>query len=303
MKKTPPSNAIARRNFLTGSLKVAASLGLGGQLRVTTARAGAAAGGAIVDVNVYLERWPFRKLHRDEVPHLLAKLRSQGVGEAWAGSFDGLLHKDIASVNARLAETCRRDGQGMFMPFGSVNPTWPEWEEDVRRCHEQHRMRGIRLHPGYHGYDLKDPRFALLLHMAAERGLVVQIATRMEDDRTQHPMLQAPNVNIEPLLDLVPAIPALKLMLLNVGRAGRSNTMRRLAETGRVYFDISWMEGSECIGDMLKEMPVAAAQTLFGSHAPLFPIESALMKLKESDLTPAQVQGITAGNARKLVPV
>src|SRR5262249_34048486 len=45
--------------------------------------------GPFVDVNVNLSRWPFRRLKGDEPAELVAKLRSQNVVQAWAGSLDG----------------------------------------------------------------------------------------------------------------------------------------------------------------------------------------------------------------------
>ena len=97
-----------------------------------------------------------------------------------------MLHKQLDAINRRLAEECRARGDGMLVPIGSVNPAWPDWEEDLRRCHEQYRMPGVRLYPAYHGYTLDHPEFARLLGEAAKRGLLVQIVLRMEDERVHH---------------------------------------------------------------------------------------------------------------------
>src|SRR5207249_2425279 len=82
--------------------------------------------GVIVDTNVSLSRWPFRRLGGDETAQLVARLRQRQVAQAWAGSFDGIFHRDIAGVNARLANDCRAYGQAMLLPFGSVNPKLPD---------------------------------------------------------------------------------------------------------------------------------------------------------------------------------
>jgi predicted TIM-barrel fold metal-dependent hydrolase len=217
----------------------------------------------------------------------------------WAGSFDGLLHEDIAGVNARLAEVCRNQHPETLVPFGSVNPNLPDWPEDLRRCHEDHHMPGIRLHPNYHGYSLDDPALAELLALAEERDLIVQLVVRMEDVRTQHPLMQVPDVDLTPLAGLMKKHSELRLVLLNALRTTPGSLMAQLVASGNVYFEIAMLEGVGGIGKVLRSIPLE--RLLFGSHLPLFHLESAILKLQESDLTEAQRNAITHENARRVL--
>ncbi len=253
----------------------------------------------ITDVHVTLSRWPFRPLSLDETPALVEALQSRGIAQAWAGSFDALLHKDIASVNARLADECAKHGNGVLLPFGTVNPTLPDWEEDMRRCAEVFGMRGIRLHPNYHGYTLDHPIFAQLLQRATERKLIVQITTAMEDERMMHPLLQVKAVDVNPLVELLPTVPGARIVLLNALRTVPAPILPKIIGAGDVYAEIASLEGVGGIANILQRMPVE--RLLFGSHAPLFYIESAMLKLQESPLTEEQQRAIRNENAARLL--
>jgi len=253
----------------------------------------------ITDVNVHLGRWPTRRLPLDETPQLLAKLSRLDIRSAWVSSFEALLHRDVAGVNQRLAEECRRHGSGMFVPFGCVHPKLPDWREDLRECHEIHKMPGIRLYPNYHGYGLEDPAFHDLLRAADERRLIVQIVFRMEDTRTQHPLLRIPDVDGSPLPDLVAKMPGLRLVLLNAFRSLRTSDIARCMEVGEVYTDIAMLEGAAGIEHLLKDLPYD--RCLFGTHAPFFYPEAALLKLRESELANFQQQALRSENAARLL--
>jgi uncharacterized protein len=253
----------------------------------------------MIDTNVYLARWPFRRLNGDEPEWLVAKLSDAKVEQAWAGSFEGVLERDIAGVNTRLAETCRRFRGGMLIPFGTVNPKLPDWQEDVRRCHEEHTMPGIRLHPNYHGYKLDDPVFADLLKLAAERRLVVQLALSMEDPRTQSPLVRVPAVELAPLANVVKSTPGLRLELLNcTSQIGRQEYAEALS-SGDVSMDISMVEGVAGLARLVRQIPLS--RVLFGSYYPFFYFESAVLKVQESGLDENSQKVICMENARRLM--
>lgn len=252
----------------------------------------------MIDTNVNLSRWPFRRTPCDQTDALLARLKQWNIMQAWTGSLDGLFHRDVGGVNKRLFEECERH-KNVLIPFGTVNPTLPDWQEDLRRCHEDFQMPGIRLHPNFHGYLIDDPRLEQLLQNAQQRGLIVQLAMRMDDTRVQHHLMQVADVDVEPLPTLLQEVPKLRFMLINALRVVMQPTLGRIVNAGNVHVEISMLEGIGGLSKLLKAIPVERIH--FGSHLPLFNLESAILKLEESPLTDKQLSAITYGNARRLV--
>ena len=232
----------------------------------------------IIDTNISLFRWPFRRLPLDDVGLLLDRFRSLGISEAWAGSFEGLLHRDVASVNRRLTELCRQHSE--LIPIGSINPVLPDWENDLRACVEDYNMPGVRLHPNYHGYSLDDPRFAELLRQATKAGCFVQVAVAMEDTRTQHEKVRVPDVDLSPLPDVVSAIGGVRVQLLN--HRLRGTLLARFAATRGIYFDTARVESTDGVPAIMKSVP--EGRVLFGTHAPFLIPEAALIRVHESGL-------------------
>lgn len=292
-----------RRRFMQASL-VSAALPLA--VSVSTG-AEPATSPEIIDTNVHLFEWPFRQLKYARTEALVAKLRKHRITKAWAGSFEAVIQKRLDLVNRRLAEECRAHGDGMLVPIGSVNPAWPDWEEDLRRCHEQYGMSGLRLYPAYHGYALDDPEFVRLLATAAKRGLLLQIVMRLEDERVHHPTMVVSAVDVSPLPGVLKKLPEAKVQLINSAGPLLGNNVAALVKETKVTFDIAATEGNGGVGKLIEgtnpsyKGAIPEDRLLFGSHAPYFPCESALLKLFESPLDLAQTEQIMRSNARRLL--
>ena len=77
----------------------------------------------IIDTNLSLFQWPFRRLPLDDTSLLIKKMRALGITHGWAGSLDAILHRDLSSVNKRLVEVCANHPE--LTPIGSINPSSP----------------------------------------------------------------------------------------------------------------------------------------------------------------------------------
>jgi predicted TIM-barrel fold metal-dependent hydrolase len=262
---------------------------------------------AIVDTNIYLFQWPFRRVKYDDTRLLVEKLRRHRISQAWAGSYEALFTKSVDVTNGRLAKECRDKGKGMLIPFGTVNPAWPDWQEDLRRCHEVHKMAGIRIYPGYHTYELDHPDFAGLITDATKRGMIVQIVGDMDDTRVQHPIVTTREFKFEPLIDIVKNNAGARVQLLNWNLYMNNELLTRLVNETNISLDIAWLESVGALGQSIEgkswegpQTPVPVERFLFGSNAPLFPIEASTIKLFESPLTLQQMKAVMNENARKL---
>ena len=280
-----------RRTFLQQTAALAASVAL-------PASAEPPKPAPLIDCNVTIGNWPFRDLHADqsnEIQGFRTSLRNKGVTQGWAGSFDALFMRDISYANEKLLYHCNENTGLFLIPAFAINPTLPAWKADLERWSNS-VWKLIRLHPNYHGYTLDDSRFLDLLELATANKLLIQIVAQMEDERTQHPLMQAPPVSFKPLPAALKRVPAARVMILN---ANRAMSMTALQGTN-VILDLAMLEGVGGIENLLKDWPLE--QVVFGSHAPFFYFESAKLKLQESELSEKQLTAITHENAQRLLP-
>ena len=254
----------------------------------------------IIDTNVNLFNWPFRRMKYAETRSLVAKLRKHRITQAWAGNFEALFSKSIREINARLVKECRANGEGVLIPFGTVNLAWPDWEV--------YRMPGIRLYPTYQTFDLNHIEFPKLISQATDRGLIIQIVADMEDSQVHHPIVLTREVSFEPLIDIMKKIPQAKVQLLSWNERVNSELLKKLVSDTNVVLDISWLESVGALGHLIdgdswsgQKTPVPVNRLFFGSHAPYFPVEASLIKLFESPLTLEQMKAVMSLNAQKFI--
>ena len=105
-------------------------------------------------------------------------------------------------------------------------------------------------------------------------------------------------VDVGPLVERVEELADMRLMILNGLRDLRGERLKRLATDGRVHFDIGMLEGVGGISKLIQQ--ISGDRLVFGSHSPMFYLESALLKLRESDLDESSLQALKHKNVARL---
>ena len=135
-----------------------------------------------IDIHAYIGHWPFRQLRGNTCEELVAQMDRFGVHKTVVSNIHGIFYKNTQSANDELYQAIQSYRE-RFIPFAVINPTYADWEYDLDVCHRKYGMRGLRLYPQYHGYDMTDSACIELVEMARDRGMAVAFSLRVVDLR------------------------------------------------------------------------------------------------------------------------
>ncbi|WP_224270999.1 amidohydrolase family protein [Haloprofundus salinisoli] len=146
----------------------------------------------IVDANAYLGDFPWRSLDAD-VEDLRKRMDHEGVDRAVVSSIEAVFYRNCHKGNKELA--ARIEGhEDRFVPFATINPTYPAWRRDLRECVEELGMQGVRVFPAYHDYDIDSSEVDELMELCAELDVPVMFVATLEDQRQRHPRFEIRDV-------------------------------------------------------------------------------------------------------------
>jgi len=255
----------------------------------------------LIDTNAYLGPYAFRQLRHATAKELLALMDRHHIDQAWVSSPLAVTYRNPQPANEELAAAtaAHRD---RLIPFAVINPAYAGWTDDLRRCHEGLGMRGLRVYPKWHRYELADPRGIELIHAAADRGLVVSIPMRVEDYRQRSWLVDVPDVPVSELAGVVKNCPKARFTFVNgIGYAGSDLGRKATRLAGNYAMEISRLSAllTNEIGQLLTN--VGPERVVFGTGMPFTYPDPALLKLEVLDLSPAASELIRWKNASRLL--
>ena len=251
----------------------------------------------IVDVNAYLGHFAFRRLRHNTAASLLALMDSKRIDKAVVSSASAITYRNAQAGNEEVAEEVR-DHSDRLIPFAVVNPFYAGWKDDLRICHEEFGMAGLRLYPKWHNYRLSSQCCRELVGAATERGMVISIPIRAEDNRQRSWLLNIPDVPLKDIVEMVKAHPKARFILLNgigytrcpLGRKDNGLPSNYTIELSR----LSAVLANE-LGQLIANLGVE--RVMFGTGIPFKYPDPALVKLEVLDASEADKERIRSQNA------
>lgn len=259
----------------------------------------------LIDVNMYLGHYPFRKTQNQTAPELVRLMDEYEIDMACVSSISGIYYRDVMQGNYELLDEIA-DYKDRFIPMCTINPVYACAKEDLETCITKLGFKGIRLFPKQHGYRLDCPEAVAILKAAAEYKVPVQLPIYLEDPRQRHPMDYIDPLNEEEIEKAALEAEATDIMLTNFYHQLYAPDLAniRSKRSGSICYDIGRIDclTQDSFADVLNSCGIE--NMYFGSGAPLQYIDVQLVKLaflpQTLHITQEQIETIKSRNAIKL---
>ena len=254
----------------------------------------------IFDVNAWLGSWPFRSL-RDNTPEtLIARLDRSGIDRAAVSQIEAIFHRNVQPANEKLVRDVDPFGDRL-VPVATINPTYDRWEDDLQACHGALGMKGVRLFPQYHGYEIDGPEGRTVVGACKDRGLPVFIPHRIEDPRQRNWMDPGKLVDVRGIANLMAAVPGATVVVPNLRFGFQSLPLwqNEKVRDQSWYLDFSLGEVRNGLGALVEQS--GSKHVVFGTHVPFSYPGAALVKRALLSVDVETGEDIDHRNAEKIL--
>ena len=259
----------------------------------------------LIDINANVGHWPFIQTNCNTCKALLERMNKYGVDKSIVSNMNGIFYKNTQAANEELHEEILSDRnfRDRFIPFAIINPIYAGWKKDLEICSTKMGIKGIRLYPLYHDYELTDPSCIELVKLARDRGLVVSFTLRMVDSRPRAWMDLSKEMSIKDLLPIIKEVPDAKYFILNYGSIMPGDEDKEFLNNTNMLIDSSG-RGISNLGELMKTY--GRVKFAFGTHSPILDYLTGLLRIEslrpnEADETTKEL--LRSGNAKRILVV
>ncbi len=258
----------------------------------------------LIDINASIGHWPFKQVKNNTCSKLLERMNKFGVSISVISNLNGIFYKNTQSANEELYEEVKSDKQfrDRFVPLAVLNPIYAGWKSDLENCHKMMGMKGIRLYPLYHDYELTDPSCIELVKSARDLGLPVALTLRVVDSRQRSWMDISKEWALKDIVPIIREVPDAKYLILNIAN-GLEVTPEEgeLLKKADVLFDTSGRSVSK-LGELINQF--GKEKFAFGTHSPILDYLSGMLRiesLRDTEADAPAKEMLRSGNAKRML--
>jgi len=260
----------------------------------------------LLDINSYVGHWPFKQLKYNTCASLVDRMDKYGVEISVVSNLNGIFYKNTQSANEELYQEIRSETRlsNRLIPFAIINPIYAGWQSDFEISIEKMGMKGIRLYPLYHDYELTDPSCIELVKMARDRKLPVALSLRIVDSRQRSWMDLEKEWALKEIIPIIREVPDARYCILNVANSTTLNEEEtEILKNTDLLFDTS--------GRSMNELPellriYGENKFAFGTHSPILDYLTGLLRieaLREKEVDEESRELIRSGNAGRMLGI
>ena len=246
------------------------------------------------DLNVYLGHWPFRRLRHAGAAGVRQLMARTGVEQALAIPLQAVFYKDCLDGVLEMVKDIG-PGRQDLLPLAMVNPSFPGWERDLERMVGELGCVACGAIPHYHGYQVYDPCAQALFQKLSQMALPALLFVRLWDERSHHPRMQVPPLPMDDVSYLLKTFPDVRVAICNTNLPVEGVALAE-ALVHRAQTLLTTAYKSLKLDQVVARLGVE--HIAYGSGAPFYYPESALLQVLDADLDPATRTLILEKNAR-----
>jgi uncharacterized protein len=277
----------------------------------------------LLDINAYVGHWPFKQLKYNTCGMLLDRMNKFGVDVSVISNINAIFYKNPQSANEELYDEIKSESRfnERFIPFAVINPIYAGWRDDLEDCISRKGIKGIRLFPKYHDYELTDPSLIELVKRVRDHGLPVALDIRMVDSRqrswmdipvfdnnaTEKSDIILKEWTLSSIIPLVRQVPDAKYIIVNLANSINLNDEEmELIKKTDLLFDTSGrvIRGDNILSELLKRF--GKEKFAFGTHSPILDYLTGRLRIesmREGEADEPAKEMLRSGNARRILEI
>ncbi|MEG2857875.1 MAG: hypothetical protein RR994_04580 [Clostridia bacterium] len=136
-----------------------------------------------VDLDCFVGTWPFHYVRNNSLQDIERLHAANNIEYGFVSSTEAIFYNDPYEADRRLADVLSGTRHRHVV---TINPTLPGALDSLTRMVREFPVAGVRILPGFHGYDMLDARLEELAVLMRQLRLPLFLTMRMEDERATY---------------------------------------------------------------------------------------------------------------------